>query len=438
MNKFDRFQHLHHFRHQEQGFTLPMVMGTGAVMTLIAAALIGHAQSNQAIARLQSRSEDAANAAEIGVARVQSFLAHYRFFTTQNAAQWATVLANFNTEIGSCPALSLDNAGTEGQSYAQGEWIETGQTNHQYRMLSYTYQSQPDSNGQVGVAKLTIEGRMNSGLSPAVSRLAVEIPIAIASSPPAPPALWAKRINLSNAAQVTGDVRAQLCPDRNDVDQVPGIASNNLMLDVGNQSIGKIMTVADLLLPQPRLAPTSAISVPVIKNSITLPRSQDFPDDQGNFDYIVETDTLNNSIQLPDGKKITVKVAANQGVNLYTRGDIDLGGGQVTVQVLGDTQPHPEKLRIYGSDRTLKFTIKDSASVMALIQAPAAVGMGWSAPRLGSGLTGSLWLQQWDTATHNSRLPIKQMGHWPDLALRPEEQLGLQLQPLSSWQRPGQ
>ncbi len=431
MNKLDRFQRHRHFRHQEQGFTLPVVMGTGAVMTLIAAALIGHAQSDQASARMQSRSEGAANAAEIGVARVQSFLAQYRLFTTQNAAQWATVLANLNTEIGTCPALSLDNAGTEGQSYAQGEWIETGQTNHQYRMISYTYQSQPASSGQVGIAKLTIEGRVNSGLRPAVSRLAVEMPIAIASSPPAPPALWAKRINLSNAAQVTGDVRAQLCPDRNDVDQVPGIASNNL-------AIGTITAAVYPFIPPPRVAPASAISVPVIKNSITLPRSQDFPDDQGNFDYIVETDTLNNSIQLPDGKKITVKVAANQGVNLYTRGDIDLGGGQVVVKVLGDTEPHPEKLRIYGSDRTLKFTIKDSASVMALIQAPLAVGIGWSAPHMGSGITGSLWLQQWDTATHSSRLPIKQMGHWPDLALRHEEQLGLQLQPLSSWQRLGQ
>jgi Tfp pilus assembly protein PilX len=424
MNRFDRLVRFNRSRHQDQGFTIPTVMGIGIVMVLIAAALINRVQNDQAIAGMQFRSEGAINAAEIGIIRLQSFLTQNRLFATQNSAQWETLVTNLNNEIGSCPSLSLNSAWREGQSYAQGQWLNAGQADHQYRMLSYNYRSQPGSNGQVGLATLTIEGQVTGGLRPAVSRLAVEIPIATTSSALAPPALSAKSFNLDSVAKVNGDVRAHACPDLADVDRVPGIADTNL-------TAGKITAGIDTFWPQPQLAPASAISLPAIKSSITLPRRADFPDAQGNFDYVVDADASNNSIQLPDDQKIAVQVAANQSVNLYVRGNIDFGGGQVNMPV-GETQPHPEKLRIYGSDRTLRFSIKDSASVMALIHAPLAIGSSEAAPKIGTGITGSLLLQQWDSATHHSQLPIKQLGG------QPEQQRGIQLQPISNWQRQGQ
>jgi hypothetical protein len=433
MNNFHRYQRS---AHQEQGFTLPIVMGMGSVMVLVAAALISRAQNSQMIATVQSRSDEATNAAEIGVTRLQSYLSQQRLFATQNSTNWSALAAGVKANIGSCPALTQNWAA--GQRYADQQWLETGTANHQYRLLSYAYQPQPSSHGQVGMATLTVEGRVTSGLTPAISRLAVEIPIAIATAQPAPPALWVKSLNMSNQAQITGNVLTTSCPDLTDIDRVSGIANINIATDIHNQPTGNITAAAQPLWPQPRRAPSSAISVPVIRDNITLPRATDLPDAQGHFDYVVDTDTLNNSIQLPDGKKITVKVAANQVVNLYTRGDIDLGGGQVTVKMVGNTQPHPEKLRIYGSDRTLKFSIKDSASVMASIQAPLAIGTAAAASKTGTGITGNLWLQQWDTATNHSRLPIKQLGTWQDLSIPAEEQLGLQLQPISSWQRRGQ
>jgi Tfp pilus assembly protein PilX len=402
MKRFDRLVRFNRSRRQDQGFTIPTVMGIGIVMVLIAAALINRVQNDQAIVGMQFRSEGAINAAEIGIIRLQSFLTQNRLFATQNSAQWATLVTNSNNEIGSCPSLSLNNAWREGQGYAQGQWLNAGQADHQYRMLSYNYRSQPGSNGQVGLATLTIEGQVTGGLRPAVSRLAVEIPIATASSALAPPALSAKSFNLDSAAKVNGDVRAHACPDLADVDRVPGIADTNL-------TAGKITAGIDTFWPQPQLAPASAISLPVIKSSITLPRSADFPDAQGNFDYVVDADASNN---------------------LYVRGNIDFGGGQVNMPMAGETQPHPEKLRIYGSDRTLKFSIKDSASVMALIHAPLAIGISEAAPTIGTGITGSLLLQQWDSATHHSQLSIKQLGGQPEQ--------GIQLQPISSWQRQGQ
>lgn len=431
INRFGRFDRLVRSRRQEQGFTIPTVMGIGIVMVLIAAALINRVQNDQAIAGMQFRSEGAINAAEIGVVRLQSFLTQNRLFATQNSAQWETLVTNLNNEIGSCPNLALNNAWIEGQGYAQGQWLNAGQAKHQYRLLSYNYRSQPGSNGQVGLATLIVEGQVTGGLRPAVSRLAIEIPIATASSSSPPPALWAKSFHMDSATKVTGDVWAHTCPDLADVDRVPGIANTNLIT-------GKITAELDTFWPQPHLAPASAISLPVIKGNITLPRLADFPDAQGNFDYVVESDAFNNSIQLPDDQKITVQVAANQSVNLYTRGNIDLGGGQVNLPVAGETQPHPEKLRIYGSDRTLKFSLKDSASVMALIHAPLAIGSSWAAPKIGAGITGSLLLQQWDTATHRSQLPIKQLGSWPVAAQPPAQQSAIQLRPISSWQRQGQ
>jgi hypothetical protein len=422
----------------EQGFTLPVVMGMGSVMVLVAVALISRAQHSQTLASLQMRSEAATNAAEIGVTRLQSYLSQQRLLATKNLRAWPALAAEINNAVGSCPALPFQEAWTVGQKYAQGQWLETGAAHQQYRLVGYTYQSQPGINGQVGVATMTVEGRVTSGLTPAVSRVAVAIPIAIPSTQPAPPALWVKSLQLSENAQITGNVQTSRCPDLTDVDRVPGITSSNIAPGTQSQPTGIINAAPHPRWPQPKLIPTSARSIPVIRDNIALPRPYDLPDAQGEFHYVIEADTLNNSIQLPDGKKIAIQVAANQAVNLYTRGDIDLGGGQVTVQVIGDSQPHPEKLRIYGSDRTVKFSIKDSASVMATIQAPLAVGTGWAATGSGTGLTGILWLQQWDTATNHSRLPIKQKGTWTELGISPEDQLGLQLQPLSSWQRQGQ
>jgi Tfp pilus assembly protein PilX len=425
MNRFDRFKRFDRSRRQEKGFTIPTVMGIGIVMVLIAAALINRVQNDQAIAGMQFRSEGAINAAEIGITRLQSFLTQNRLFATQNSTQWETLVANLNNEMAACPNLALHHAWQAGQSYAQGQWLNAGQANHQYRMLSYNYRSQPGSNGQVGLATVMIEGQVTGGLRPAVSRLAVEIPIATASSPPVPPALSAKSFNMDSATRVTGDVRAHICPDLTDVDLVPGITNSNL-------TAGKITAGMDTFWPLPQRAPASAISVPVITGNITLPRLADFPDSQGNFDYVVEADALNNSIQLADDQKIMIKVADNQSVNLYVRGNVDLGGGQVNMPMAGETQPHPEKLRIYGSDRTLKFSLKDSASVMALIHVPLAIGSSGAAPKIGTGITGSLLIQQWDSATQHSQLPIKQLGG------QPEQQLGIQLQPISSWQRQGQ
>ncbi len=422
-------------RRQEQGFTIPIVMGIGMVMVLIAAALISKVQNDQAIARLQVRSEGALNAAEIGVTRLQSFLTDQRRFAAQNSSQWSDLVANLNSEIGACPSQPSLLAESVGQSYAQGQWFNAGQPQHQYRLLSYEYRSQPGNNGQVGIGTLTVEGQVTSGLRPAVSQLAVEIPIAIASNPPAPPALSAKSFKISNAAQITGDVYAHRCPDRTDPDLVPGISNSNLVMN-DHQPTGAISADLKTGWPAPQIAPHRAISLPVITDNLTLPRPTDVADAQGNFDYVVESDAMNNSIQLADGQKITVQVSANQAVNLYTRGNIDLGGGQVTVQVAD--QPHPEKLRIYGSDRTVQFSIKDSASVMALIHAPLAIGRAVPAPTTGTGITGSLLLQQWDTATSQSKLPIKQLSNGSALTQLPPTQLGLQLQPISSWQRPGQ
>ncbi len=419
-------------RRQEQGFTIPIVMGIGMVMVLIVAALISRVQNDQAINQMQGRSEGALNAAEIGVTRLQSFLTEQRQFAAYNSSQWESLVTSLNEAKGSCPGQSSST--NQGQSYAQGQWFNAGQTNHQYRLVSYDYRSQTGRNGQVGIGTLTVEGQVTSGLRPAVSQLAVEIPIAIATKPPAPPALTAKSFKISNAAQITGDVYAHLCPDRTDPDLVPGIAQSNLVI---TDRQGAISAGLEKGWPLPLNAPSTAISVPVITDNLTLPRSIDSADAQGNFNYVVESDAMNNSIQLPDDKKITVQVASNQAVNLYTRGNIDLGGGQVIVQVIDDDQPHPEKLRIYGSDRTVQFSIKDSASVMAIIHAPLASGRAAATPTTGAGITGSLLLQQWDTATSQSKLPIKQMSEGLATQL-PLEQRSLQLQPISSWQRPGQ
>jgi hypothetical protein len=238
---------------------------------------------------------------------------------------------------------------------------------------------------------------------------------------------------MSRPAQVTGNVRVQACPDRQ-----PGITSENLTVNAAGQPSGEIATAIYPFIPQPPLVPTTAIPLPPIKTNITLPRPGDQPDDRGNFHYALAADALDNSIQLTDGQSLNVRLATDQNVNIYASGNIDLGGSQVTVQVTSDRRSHPDKLRIYGSDRTRKFSIKDSASVAAFIHAPQAEGWGWSSPQIGNGITGGLWLHSWDSDTHNSKLPIQQQGSWHSLGIASADQLGWRLRPLRSWQRPAQ
>ena len=76
---------------REEGFAIPIAMGMGLVMLLLAMTAIVRSQSDARVAVDRKFSAQARTAAEIGVTRVQDFLNRYRAAATAPACtSWPT------------------------------------------------------------------------------------------------------------------------------------------------------------------------------------------------------------------------------------------------------------------------------------------------------------------------------------------------------------
>jgi hypothetical protein len=402
-------------RHAQQGFALPTVLGFGFIAMMLTAALLERARSEQIGAGIQARSDLTLGLTEAGLARFRSFLDRHRQLAVRNQDRWKSDLGQLQATIGNCetPAVLA-----EIERYANGEWQDL--PDGRYRLVSYSYQ--PGPNGQtIGSGKIMIEGsRIQFG---AESRylLEAEFPIALNDVPI--PALWTQQLKVNRSQKITGEVRNRSCPLPNDPDGVYGVDQENL--DPTKPSA--IKAAADPWLT-PRTAPASAIELPRITRSMTLPRKSDSPDERGNFNYRVTSDSNNNSIQLKSTAKLTIDAKENQRVNLYVDGDM---------VIAGKIQAQPNIMRIYGSTGTKKVSIEDSAMINAIVHAPLAEGIGIANPK-GSPLgyvDGALWLAAWNSDLQNSQLPIRAVGNWSELDIPMEERIGLRLDPLSAWRR---
>jgi hypothetical protein len=401
--------------HAQQGFALPTVLGFGFIAMMLTAALLERARSEQIGAGIQARSDLTLGLTEAGLARFRSFLDQHRQLAIRNQNQWQADLGQLQATIGTCKTPA---ALAEIERYARGEWQDL--PDGRYRLVSYSYQ--PGPNGQtIGSGKITIEGsRIQFG---AESRYLLESEFPIALNDVPIPALWTQQLKVSRSQKITGEVRNRSCPLPNDPDGVYGVDQENL--DPTQPSAIKAATDPWLT---PRTASASAIELPRITRSMTLPRKSDTPDERGNFNYRVTSDSNNNSIQLKSTAKLTINVKENQRVNLYVDGDL---------AIAGKIQAQPNRLRIYGSTGTKKVSIEDSAMINGIIHAPLAEGIGIAAAKSSpvGYVEGALWLAAWNSDLHNSQLPIRAVGNWSELDLPMEERIGLRLDPLSAWRR---
>lgn len=402
-------------RHAQQGFALPTVLGFGFIAMMLTATLLERARSEQIGAGIQVRSDLTLGITEAGLARFRSFLDRNRQLAVRNQNQWISDLSQLRGMIGDCETPTVL---AEIDRYAHGEWQEL--SDGRYRLVSYSYQ--PGPHGQtIGTGKILIEGSRTHAGTESRYVLAAEIPIALHEVPI--PALWTQQLRLNRTQKITGEVRNRSCALSNDPDGVYGVDQENL--DLTQPS--KITAAANPGLT-PRTAPANAKDLLRITKSLVLPRPGDDPDERGNFNYHLRTDSNNNSIQLKAAGKLTIKAKENQRVNLYLDGDLAIGG---QIEAL------PNQLRIYGSSGTKKVAIEDSAMINAIIHAPLAEGIGLT---LAKGLAlgyvqGALWLASWNSDAQNSQLPIRAVGNWSDLDMPLEERMDLRLGPLSAWRR---
>jgi Tfp pilus assembly protein PilX len=418
----------------ETGFALPVAIGMGLVMIIVAASMIGRAQSSQTITNSQRETSRALSTTEAGIIRVQSFLDRHKLLATKNLSEWSNILDKLSPTQASCRLIDLTSTKNQAELFVNNNWIDLDSRDRnkgRYKIVDYQYRD--------GVGKLTIAGEIdayNTTQNSAKSTLTVEIPIGNESANIAPPALWANTFNLNPNQKITGQIQAAACPQLpdKDLDGIVGVDASNITLISGVPS-GQIIADPFTPVPASKIAPATAIPLAAITDSIQLPRliSIDTPDSNGEYHYLVDVDdaTSQHSIKLKDSDLIKIDLVANQKVNLYLKGNIDFAGSQT----LNVNSLHPN-LRIYGSSQTLKFSIKDNASITAFIHAPFAdaKSISSSTPNPNRNITGGLWVNSWDSATSPTEIPIIQSGDWSDFEIAKIDQPS-QISPVSSWQR---
>ncbi len=420
----------------QAGFALPVAIGMGLVMIIVAASMIGRAQSDRVITNSQRETSRALSTSEAGIIRVQSFLDRHKILATKDLIEWSNVLDSLLPDQKSCRLIDLATTKQQNELFKNNKWIDLDSRDRnkgRYKIVDYQYRD--------GIGKLTVAGEIdayNTTQNSSKSTLTVEIPISNESAKIAPPALWANIFNLNTNQKITGQIQAAACPQlpTTDQDGIVGVDTSNITLISGVPS-GQIVADPFTSIPAAKVAPATAIKLSAITTSIKLPRlsSIDTADAKGEYHYLVDIDdsTSEHSIKLKDTDLITIDVTAGQKVNLYLKGNIDLAGSK-TVNV----NPLHPNLRIYGSSQTLKFSIKDNASITAFIHAPFAdaKSISSSTPNPNKNITGGLWVNSWDSATSPTEIPIIQSGDWLDFGIAKIEQPA-QISPVSSWQRVG-
>jgi hypothetical protein len=418
----------------QSGFAMPVALGLGLVMIIVAASLIGRSQSDRDTSVIQRETNRALSVSEAGIIRVQSFLDRHKLLATKNLNQWSNQLDNLPPSQASCRLIDLTSAKQQAGFFENNTWIDLDNSDRhkgRYRIIDYQYQN--------GVGKLTVAGEIdayNTSQNIASSTLTVEIPIGNESARIAPPALWANTFNLSTNQKITGQIQGVDCPQLPiaDADGITGVDISNISLIDGSPS-GQIIADPFTPIPPVKIAPNTAISIPAITTSIELPRPNpsDLPDANGEYHYLVDIDNPGSgySIKLQDLDRIQLNVAASRKVNLYLKGNIDLAGSQ-TINV---NSTHPN-LRIYGGSQTVRLIVKDTASITAFIHAPLADAQSISSSSTNptKQIAGAVWVKSWDSAASPNEIPILQRGDWADFGIAKIEQPA-QISPISYWQR---
>ncbi len=418
----------------QAGFAVPLALGLGLVMIIVAASIIGRSQSDQITTNSQRETNRALSVSEAGIIRFQSFLDRHKLLATTNLNQWSNRINSLPSAQANCRLINLNVARQQASLFQTSTWINLDNSDRnkgRYKIINYQYQN--------GIGKLTVAGEIdayNTTKNSSNSTLTVEMPIGNESAKIAPPALWANTFNLSANQKITGQIQAVACPQLPtlDSDGIAGIDISNISL-INNVPSGQIIADPFTPVPLPKIAPNASILLPAITTSIQLPRpnSSDLPDGNNEYNYLIDIDNPNSrySIKLQDLDRIKLNVTANQKVNLYLKGNIDLAGSQ-TVNV---NPTHPN-LRVYGSSQTMRLMIKDTASITAFIHAPLADAQSISSspPNPNKNITGAVWVKSWDSATSPNAMPIIQAGDWSDFGIAPIAQPS-QISPISYWQR---
>jgi hypothetical protein len=433
INKY-RLIRLYRSNSAQDGFAMPLALGLGLVMTIVAASTIVRSQSDRTTTNFQKEANRSLSISEAGAIRVQSFLDRYKLLANKNLDRWVDTLNTLPESQRNCGSIDILQAKQQSQIFKDRSWINLDNNDRnkgRYKIVDYQYQA--------GIGTLTVAGSIdayNTSENSSTSILKLAIPIESETAKVPPPALWASEFKTNPKQQINGQIRAVICPQptSKDPDGIAGIDRTNIA-QIEGKATGEIIADPFISISLPKDAPNIAARISAITTSIQFPlNASDLPDENGEYNYLVDIgdkDPDKYSIKLQDTDRLEINIAPNQKVNLYLKGNIDLAGSQS----IGVNSAHPN-LRIYGSSQTTKFSIKNNASITAFIHAPfaAAKNIKSTTTSLEGNITGAIWVNSWDSATSQGEISIIQSGTWRDFGIAADAQLP-QLNPVSYWRR---
>lgn len=130
-------------RYSDQGFAMPIVIGLGLIMLLIAAMMIMRSQGDQTTALAQKATANSLSTSETGVTRVQSLLNTWRMLPTVTLANIGTSSSTWKQAYDTSPA-SVCNTSTSNpiDGYRVNDWVTLANGN-KFKIIEYKYKPDP-------------------------------------------------------------------------------------------------------------------------------------------------------------------------------------------------------------------------------------------------------------------------------------------------------
>jgi hypothetical protein len=428
----------------ENGFAIPIAVGMGLIMILLATTAVIKAQNDKISAVSKKDANASLYAAENGISRIQAFLNQYRSAANAPAClswsgvtctdtavvSWAVPAELSSTLNAECSATeTLANAQTAVSNAASREWVAvdtTDTTKGEYRLVEYTA---PTSS--LGV--LVVEGRATATSDTSVARLKVDIPI-FPSTDGQTPAIWAKtsvegnpQVNGYVMGSCTGTVSASfpsgsnysVLRNRLDMPAIPPQPTTGTTPPSIFYTLNKISDLTSSPRQLPRAADTAA-GTPA-----------DTPDTDGVYKYVVTT--LDESFAIDPSKSVQIWVAGN----------IDLSGKVIVNACGSSTDCGPFDARIYGTGSTGSTLTLDANTRICdvFFQMPTydvtfnSSGSGTAptqdcgAPGSGTKNTGIYWVNKWN-GSGSGTIVDSPRAKWSSAPIQPPPRIG----PVKNWE----
>jgi hypothetical protein len=347
----------------EEGFAIPVAIGMGLIMILLATTAIVRSQDDRTTAINKKATGQSLVAAESGIVQIQSFLNRYRAAAGYKAclvwntdgtcsdttdASWKVASALPTTLNASCGAeSSLAAAQTTVQGWATQDWRRVDSTDAskgEFKLLDYD-----------GTGSLTVQGRAYGGqANEAISEVQVRIPL-VDTRQEQVSGLWVKT-SVSGSPQISSDV---IGPCTGTMEASFPSGSDRAVLR-SRMDMPAIPTQPSSTATPARIFYTlsSVSSIPgtlkILPRTIANGASADDQPDGNAYNYVI--DSFDDSIAITPGKSVRIWVTGNIDIrNKFVINQCNAVGSLVGCG--------PFDLRIYGTSTSGTLTMNQGTYV---------------------------------------------------------------------------